>query len=707
MTKKVFSIICMAFLTTACGSKKTDSGLEGNPFLTASTLEFGAPNFDQIQIQHYLPAMKEGIRLEKEEIDAIVANSEAPTFENTILALEKAGDVLRRASSVFFAIAGADKTSEIREIEAEVMPILTEWSNEKSLNEDLFKRIKAVYENERATLTGEDLRLLEEVYDSFVREGAELDADKKAQLKEINSKLADLQQQFGNKVTDATVAAGVWVDTEEELAGLSQSQINQCKKDAESAGGKAPYYIVITNTTQQSVLASLENRALRERVYNASIHRTDETSENNTYGIIVEMAKLRAQKAALLGYPNFAAYTVSNAMAKTPENIYSFLNGLIVEYLPKSQQETAEIEAYARKTQGSDFQLQPYDRFFYSAKMKAEKFNISDEQVRPYFNMDTVLIKGVFYAAEKVFGLSFSERTDLPVYHPDVKVYNVHDTDGSIMALFYVDMFRRPTKQGGAWMGAFQKQSHFFNAKPIIYNVCNVAKPAEGEPCLINWDETTTMFHEFGHALHGIVSDCKYNTLSGTAVARDFVELPSQFYEYWASQPDIFDNYVKHYQTNEPMPADLKENMLKSVNYHAAYALGENLASTSSDLGWHMLTADQVPSAEDAPVFQENLLREIGLLNPQIPPRYNPTYFRHVWGGGYAAGYYSYLWSEVLAVNVGDVFTKAGGVNRELGQAYREKVISKGNTLPLEQIFTDFTGLAQPDAKPLLKARGL
>lgn len=707
MTKKVFSIICMALIATACGSKKTDAGLEGNPFLTAGSLEFGAPDFSQIRTTHYLPAMKEGIRLEKEEINAIVSNTEAPTFENTILALEKAGEVLRRTSNVFFAVAGADKTSEIRAIEEEIIPLITEWSNEKSLNEELFKRVKAVYDNERASLTGEDLKLLDEVYNNFVREGAELDAERKAELKAINAKLAELQQKFGNTVTDATVAAGVWVDSEEELAGLSQSQINQCKQDAESAGGKAPYYIVITNTTQQPVLASLENRALREKVYQASIHRTDETSDNNTYGIIVELAKLRAQKAALLGYPNYAAYSISNAMAKKPENVYGFLNRLIDEYLPKAQKETAEIEAYARKTQGSDFNLQPYDRFFYSSKMKQEMFNISDDQVRPYFNMDTVLIKGVFYAAERVYGLSFSERTDIPVYHPDVKVYNVHDKDGHIMALFYVDMFRRPTKQGGAWMGAFQKQSHYFGATPIIYNVCNVAKPAEGQPCLINWDETTTMFHEFGHALHGIVSDCKYNTLSGTSVARDFVELPSQFYEYWASQPEIFDNYVKHYETNEPMPKELKENMLKFVNFHAAYALGENLASTSSDLGWHMLTADQVPAADAAPEFQENLLKEMRLLNPQIPPRYNPTYFRHVWGGGYAAGYYSYLWSEVLAVNVGEVFTKGGGVNAELGQAYRDKIISKGNTLPLEQIFTDFTGLEQPDAKGFLKSRGL
>lgn len=709
MTKKFFSLICMALIASACGTKSNQNAtsLEGNPFVAPSTLEFGAPDFTKIENKHYLPAFEEGIRLHKEELDAIINNEEPATFENTILALERSGSMLARTSSVFFAIASADKTDEIRDIETKVIPMLTQWSNEMSLNDQLFVRIKTVYDTQRDSLSGEDLRLLDEVYKKFVLQGAELDAEKKAELKTINSKIAELQQQFGNTVTDATIAAGVWVDSEEELAGLSEGQKNQCKQDAINAGGKAPYYIVITNTTQQAILSSLDNRSLRERVYNASIHRCDETTEANTYGTIVELAKLRAQKAALLGYPNYAAYSVADAMARTPENIYSFLNLLIDEYLPKAEKETAEIEAYAQKTQGTDFKLQPYDRFYYSDKMKQEVFNFSDDQVRPYFNLDSVLINGVFYSAEKVYGITFTKRTDLPVYHPDVEVYNVNDANGEVIGLFYLDMFRRPTKQGGAWMDAFQEQSHFLGQKPIIYNVCNVAKPAEGEPCLLSWDEIVTLFHEFGHGLHGLLSNCKYKTLAGTSVSRDFVELPSQFTEYWASQSDVFDNYAKHYQTGEPMPKELKENMLKSVMFHAAYALGENLASTSSDLGWHMLTADQVPSAADAPAFQTTLLEQMRLLNPQIPPRYNPTYFRHVWGGGYAAGYYSYLWSEVLAVNVGDVFTKAGGINRELGDKLRATILSSGNTRPLEQIFTEFTGLQQPDAKGFLKARGL
>lgn len=706
MNKKFLSLTFMALLATAC-TQQSNSSLDGNPLMTESTLEYGAPAFDKIQNAHYLPAFEEGIRLQKEEIEAIINNEEAPTFANTIEALERSGEVLGRTSRIFFAIAAAHKTDEIRAIEEKVIPMITEWNNEKSLNEKLFARIKTVYENEFEMLEGESKRLLSEIYNSFVRNGAELDAEKKAELKALNSKIAELEQKFNNTVTDATVAAGVWVETEEELAGLSDAQKAQCKADAESAGGKAPYYIVVTNTTQQSILASLDNRALRERVYNASIHRTDETSSFNTWGIVTELSKLRAQKAKLLGFDNFAAYSVSNAMAKTPENIFNFLSDLIAQYAPKAAEETAAIEAFAQQTEGSDFKLQPYDRFYYSDKMKTATFNITDAETRPYFELNMVLNNGVFYAANKLYGLTFEKRTDLPVYHSDVEVFNVRDKDGNMVALFYLDMFRRPTKQGGAWMDAFQEQSHLLGKLPIIYNVCNVAKPAEGEPCLLSWDEITTLFHEFGHGLHGMLSNCKYPTITGTAVARDFVELPSQQNEYWAAVPEVFNNYAKHYATGEAMPEELKNNMLKSMSFHAAYALGENLAATSGDLEWHMLTAEEIPSAEEAPEFQKNILSSIGLLNEQIPPRYLPTYFRHVWGGGYAAGYYSYLWAEVLAVNVSETFAAGGDVNPELGQKYRETILSVGNTLPLEQAFTNFTGLQQPDPKGLLKARGL
>ncbi len=422
---------------------------------------------------------------------------------------------------------------------------------------------------------------------------------------------------------------------------------------------------------------------------------------------MAEIAKLRAEAGELMGYQNYAAYSLEKTMAKTPENVYSFLKQLIKEYTPKAEAETREIENFARKTMGNDFQLQPYDRFYYSAKMKQEKYNLSDDEIKPYFDIDSVVINGVFYAANRAYGLTFKERKDLPTYHPDMKVYEVIDKDGTTMALFYHDYFRRPTKRGGAWMSAFAKQSGLRNQKPVIYNVCNYAKAPEGQPTLITWDEVETLFHEFGHALHGMLSNCKYNTLSGTAVARDFVEMPSQFNESFATIPEIFENYAKHTETGAPMPAELKEKMLTSIKFHSAYSLGENLAATCLDLAWHMLKSDEVPTAEQAPCFETKALKEIGLLNDQIPPRYSTSYFNHVWGGGYAAGYYSYLWTEVLAVNIADYFEKHGALDPAVGQAFRDKILSRGNTKDQMEMFTDFTGMKSPDASGLLKARGL
>ena len=394
-------------------------------------------------------------------------------------------------------------------------------------------------------------------------------------------------------------------------------------------------------------------------------------------------------------------------MAKTPENVYGFLKSLIAAYTPKADFETKAIEAFAQQSEGPDFKLQPYDRFYYSAKMKKAELNISDDEVKPYFTVDSVLQNGVFYAANRVYGLSFKERTDIPTYHPDMRAFEVLDKDGSSLALFYVDYFRRPTKRGGAWMDGFQKQSRQWGQKPIIFNVCNNAKAPEGQPSLLTWDEVTTMFHEFGHALHGMLSNCQYNSLSGTSVARDFVEMPSQFNESFASIPEVFDNYARHCETGQPMPADLKERMLKSINFQTAYALGENLAATCLDMAWHMLAPEDVPTPDQAAQFETDALRQIGLLNPQIPPRYSTSYFNHVFGGGYAAGYYSYLWTEVLAVNIANVFAQRGALKPETGQDLRDKILSRGNTGDLMQMFTDFTGMAQPDASALLPARGL
>ena len=446
---------------------------------------------------------------------------------------------------------------------------------------------------------------------------------------------------------------------------------------------------------------------MRRKVYEASRHRADGTNAFNTYPLVVELAKLRAEKARLMGYPNYAAYSLEKTMAKTPQNVQTFLQQLTTAYLPKAQQETREIEAYARQTMGNDFQLQPYDRMYYSAKMKQEKFHFSEDDVKPYFNIDSVLVNGVFYAANRAYGLTFKERKDLPTYHPDMRVFEVIDYDGKPLALWYCDYFRRPTKRGGAWMSSFAKQSKARHQQPIIYNVCNYAKAPEGQPTLLTWDEVTTMFHEFGHALHGMLSDCKYNTLSGTAVARDFVEMPSQFNESFAAIPEVFNHFAKHAKTGEAMPDTLRNKIMSAMNYHSAYALGENLAASSVDMAWATLPENEVPSADKADDFERQALNKLGLFDAQIPPRYSTSYFNHVWGGGYAAGYYSYLWTEVLADNIADCFAKRGALKREVGQAFRQQVLSKGNTEDLMQTFTRFTGLKSPDTSALLKARGL
>ncbi|MBQ1773915.1 MAG: M3 family metallopeptidase [Prevotella sp.] len=678
-----------------------------NPLLMKSTLPFGAPDFSKIRTSDYIPAIEAAIHLQRSKVADIVNNKQRPTFQNTILAYDESGALLGRVSNILFALSSADKTPEIAEAEKKAMPLLTALENELMFNKKLFARVKYVYDHQLRSLKGEDRKLTEEIYKRFVRAGALLSEEKMSRMKDINMRIADLQQQWGDLLPAATNDAVVWVNSKEELAGLSEADIAQCKKDAESRGGKAPYAIVIINTTQQPIMASLDNRDLRRRVYEASIHRADGTNSHNTFPVVVEIAKLRAEQAALMGYKDYASYSLESTMAKTSDNVYAFLRQLIEAYRPKADAETKAIEEYARRTMGSDFQLQPYDRFYYSAKMKKELLDISEDEVKPYFNADSVQQNGVFYAANRVYGLTFKERKDIPVYHPDVKVFEVIDKDGKPLALFYSDFYRRPTKRGGAWMSEFAKQSHYRGQLPIIYNVCNSAKAPEGQPSLLTWDEVTTMFHEFGHALHGMLSNCKYNMLSGTDVARDFVEMPSQFNESFATIPDIFDHYAKHAVTGKPMPEALKEKMLRSINFQSAYSLGENLAATCVDLGWHVVKADQIPTADKAADFERTTLKNIGLLDQQIPPRYSTSYFNHIWGSGYAAGYYSYLWTEVLAVNIANCFAKRGPLKPEVGQAFRDKVLSRGNTRDLMQLFTDFTGMRQPDASALLPARGL
>lgn len=694
-------------MTLSASAQQANEDARPNPLLVYSDLTFKAPKFDWIEETDYQPALLEAISMQRYAINKIVNNKAKPTFLNTIVAFEESGKMLDHVSSVFYCLTSADKTPIIAQTEKEMTPVLTDWENKITFNTKLFNRIKYVYDHERSKLKGENLKLLDETYKRFVRSGALLSPEKKARMEQINKRIAELQQQWGTTLTDATNHAVVWVNSKDELKGLSEADIAQCKKDAESRGGKAPYCIVIVNTTQQAILTNLENRDLRRKVFEASVHRADGTGEFNTYPLVVEIAKLRAEKAKLMGYNNYAAYSLENTMAKTPENVYAFLKQLIASYKPKADEETREIQEFARETEGKDFTLQPYDRFYYSAKMKKAKYNFSEDDVKPYFNIDSVLVNGVFYAAHRAYGLSFKERRDIPTYHKDMRVFEVIDKDGKPLALWYCDYFRRPTKRGGAWMSSFAKQSKYREQQPIIYNVCNYAKAPEGQPTLVTWDEVTTMFHEFGHALHGILSNCEYNSLSGTAVARDFVEMPSQFNESFASLPEVFNHFARHTKTGEPMPEALKEKMLNSINFQPAYALGENLGATCIDMAWAMLPEKDIPTADKADAFQQQALKEVGLLDTQIPPRYATSYFNHVWGGGYAAGYYSYLWTEVLADNIATCFAKRGALDPRTGQDFRDKVLSRGNTKDLMQTFTDFTGLKSPDTSALLKARGM
>ena len=708
-------LVCTALTGQAQTSKAHSAQIVSNSLMKQSTLPFNAPDFSKIKGNDYLPAIRTAIDEQRAEIKKITDNKQKPTFTNTILAYERSGKNLERISNIFYALVSADKTPEIEKAQGTIVPLMTDFENEIKFNQKFFQRVKYVYDHEYTKLTGEDKKLLEVVYKSFTHAGALLPKEKMARMQVINKELATLQQEFGDMLPKAGNEATVWVNDIKELSGLSEADIAQCKKDAESRGGKAPYCIVITNTTQQPILASLDNRNLRERVYNASIHRTDGTGAYNTFPIIVKIARLRAEKAQLMGYKNYASYSLENTMAKNTDNVYAFLRQMIEAYQPKSEAQTKAIEEYMNKQVNKltseqvnkSTSLQPYDRFYYSAKMKKDQYSFSDDDVKPYFNLDSVLVNGIFYAAHRVYGLSFRERKDIPTYNKDMKVFDVLDADGKQLALFYCDYFRRPTKRGGAWMSAFLKQSSDRNQKPLIYNVCNFAKAPEGQPTLLTWDETQTMFHEFGHALHGMLSNCKYNTLSGTAVSRDFVEMPSQFNESFASIPEVFNHYARHYKTNEPMPDALREKMLGSLNFLSAYSLGENLAATCLDMAWHCLSPSEVPTAQEAPEFEKKVLSEIGLLNNQIPPRYSTSYFNHIWGGGYAAGYYSYLWSEVLAVNIADYFAEHGALTRKVGDDFRQKILSRGNTRDLMTIFSDFTGLKAPNTKALLKARGM
>ena len=698
--KRLIATLSLLAMLTACQTSSTKE----NPLLTESTLDYQAPDFSKIRPAHFVPAIEEGIRIQLAEIDSITSNTAAPTFENTVLAYEKSGRLLARATSILSGLVGADGTEELQKIDEETTPMLSAHHDALLLNEKLFARIKAVYD-QRSSLQGEDLRLTEVLYDQFVHEGALLSAADKEALKKINSEIAVLQTKFTNQVNAGTKEAAVLVDKVEELDGLSEEAITRAAEAATAAGHKGKYLLEQTNTSRPGYLVDLNNRDVRRRVLEASLSRCSSGDSTNTHPTITRIAALRAEKAKLLGLPNFASWALSDQMAGRPEAVERLISQLAPTLRAKVADDVAELEAFAQKTEGKDFKLAAWDLDYYAERLKKAKYDLNEADLKPYLVLDSVLKNGVFYAANQLYGLTFKPRPDIPVYADGVQVYEVFDQDNTPMALFYTDYFRRPTKTGGAWMSNFVQQSTLFGTKPVIYNVCNFEAPAKGAPAFLTSSDVETLFHEFGHALHGLFASQKYETLSGTNTPRDFVEMPSQFNEHWMTDSVVLRHYARHYKTGEPMPQALIDKMKAAATYGQSYALAENLAAVTIDMAWGMLPAGQTVSDVDA--FEREALARAGLDFALVPPRYRSAYYLHVFAGGYASGYYSYLWTEVLDHNIYEWFAAHGGLTRENGQRFREMVLSRGNTAPVGTFFTNFTGLTEPDMSSLLRFRGL
>lgn len=706
--KKAIPYLALALLVVACNNSKEKENPNKseeqmnnteNPLLSESTLPYGAPDFSKIKDEHFMPAMLKGIEQQKKAVEAIANSKEEPTFDNTVLALEKSSELLSRSSQIFYALAGSNTNETLQAVEEEMAPKFAAQSDMIYLNENLFKRFKTLYDKkESLNLDAESLKLLENYYEDFEIAGANLSSEDKEKLKEYNEKIATLTTKFGKTLLDANNAGAVTFTNKEDLAGVNEDFL----KSKESKDGKG-WTIPLQNTTQQPLLQSMENRASREKLFKAAWHRSDQGA-NDTREIIKELVEVRAQKAKLLGFNNYAEWSLQKTMAKTPENVNKFFSGLIPAATAKAQAESDEIQKMI-KAKGQDFKLEPWDWNYYAEMVRKEKYDLDENQIKPYFELNNVLEKGVFYAANKLYGITYKERTDIPTYQEDVKVYELFEENGDQLGLFYTDYFARPSKSGGAWMDNFVTQSKLYNKKPVIYNVLNIPKPAGNEPALLTYDEVETMFHEFGHALHGFFASQQYPSLSGTAVARDFVEFPSQFNENWALYPDVLKNYAIHYKTGKQIPQELIDKIKNSGTFNQGYSLTENLAGSNLDMQWHTISADK--KIEDVNAFENEALNKTKLdVVHAVPPRYRSTYFSHIFAGGYAAGYYSYSWTEMLHHDAYNWFETHGGLTRENGQRFRDMVLSRGNTLNLEKMYKDWRG-SDPKIEPMLKARGL
>ena len=677
---------------------------QDNPFAKKSTLPFQAPPFDKIKDSDFKPALEEGMKEELAEVDKIANNPAKPTFQNTIAAMELSGQLLTRVERVLFALAGANTDDAIDQVQQDEAARLQETQDAISLNPKLFARIQTLYnQRDKLKLGHEEKRLVEYYYQEAVLAGAKLDDADKDKLKKLNAEEADLTTKFGQQLVDATKNAGLVVSDPAELAGLSQRELDAAAAAAKARKLDGKWLIPIQNTTQQPLLQDLTDRATREKLYDASWNRAELGDKNDTRATILRIAEIRAEKAKLMGYPDFAAWKLQDQMAKTPQAVDKMLAGLVPGAMAKAKAEAAAIQALIDQQKGG-FQLQPWDWNFYAEQLRKQQYDIDDSEVRQYFELNKVLKDGVFYAANQLYGLTFKERHDIPVYNPDVRVFTVFDKDKKPLGLFYCDYFKRDNKSGGAWMDNFVGESTALHQKPVVYNVANFTKPAPGQPALLSFDDVTTMFHEFGHALHGLFGSQEYPSLSGAQTARDWVEFPSQFNEHWASDPKVFAHYAVNYKTGKPMPKELVAKLKKAALFNSGYDITEILGASDLDMQWHELAVGQTPT--DADKFETEALQRTGLDFAPVPPRYRSSYFLHIWGNGYAAGYYAYTWTRMLADDSFAWFKKHGGLTRANGDRFRKMILSRGNTEDYGVMFRDFNG-HDPDIKPFLKDHGL
>ena len=671
-----------------------------NPFFESSLLPYQAPRFDEINDGHYRPAFDEAIRQKRAEIDAIVAQTAAPDFNNTVLALEKSGAMLSRVSSVFFAMTSAHTNDDLQALEEQISTELAALANDIWLNDTLFSRVESVWQD-CAALDAESRRLAEETYQHFVLAGARLNDAEKAELKALNTEAATLTSQFNQRLLAATKAGGLVVDYAHQLDGLNPDEIATAAHAAAEKGLNDRWLIPLLNTTQQPALSALRDRQTRENLFNAGWTRTQKGDENDTRALILRLTALRARQAKLLGFEDYASWSIADQMAKTPAAALAFMRGIVPAARTRATLEQADIQNVIDDEQGG-FTVQAWDWAFYAERVRQAKYALDESQIKPYFALNTVLQDGVFWAASQLFGLRFVERFDIPVYHPDVRVWEIFDHTGEGMALFYGDFFARESKAGGAWMGNFVEQSYEFASRPVIYNVCNYQKPANGQTALISWDDVVTLFHEFGHTLHGLFASQRYASLSGTNTPRDFVEFPSQINEHWASHPQVFAHYARHYQTGEPMPEALRDKMLNATQFNKGYDMTELLSAALLDMNWHGISEP----VDDVDTFEAAALHKEGLDLPAVPPRYRSSYFAHIFGGGYAAGYYAYLWTQMLADDGYQWFVEQGGLTRENGQKFREAILSRGKSSDLAELYRQWRG-HDPRIEPMLENRGL